>query len=145
MPSVSFPVLWSFFNTIETFCPGLIRDFFCQPVILNLSIWQLFYSATYNGYKSFNLSLNFLLQPKVTVFLPSSIISFPVAGFRPFLTAFSFTWNLPNPDIMTSSWKRADLISKTVVIKFWIFEPKIFYFVCTIHLMFSLHPQRILI
>ena len=54
-------------------------------------------------YHPLTLSLNFPAHLKVTILLFSRIISFPVAGFRPFLDAFSFTQNLPNPDIITSS------------------------------------------
>jgi len=39
----------------------------------------------------------------VTILLGLSIIASPVAGFLPFLCAFSFTQNLPNPLARTSS------------------------------------------
>ena len=58
------------------------------------------------------LSLNLPEQLKVTTFLGFSIISSPVAGFRPFHAFFSFTQNLPNPlaNTLSSSASREDLM-----------------------------------
>jgi hypothetical protein len=49
------------------------------------------------------LSLNCPEHLNVTTFLASSIISSPVAGFRPLLSRFFLTQNFPKPLTRTSS------------------------------------------
>ena len=56
-----------------------------------------------NGNYPLILSLNFPEHLNVTTFLEASIMSSPVAGFRPFRSFFSFTQNFPNPETNTSS------------------------------------------
>ncbi len=48
---------------------------------------------------SFSLSLRYLEHLKVTTLLASKMRSFPVAGFIPRRFFFSFTQNLPKPEI----------------------------------------------
>ena len=64
----------------------------------------------------FILSLNFPEHLKVTTRLGASIISSPVAGFRPLRSRLPLTQNLPNPLIKTSSpAARDDLIISRMV------------------------------
>jgi len=51
----------------------------------------------------FIMSLNLPEHLNVTIFLGANIIAIPVAGFLPLRSFFSFTQNLPNPEINTSS------------------------------------------
>jgi len=48
-------------------------------------------------------SLRFFEHLKVTILLASKVRSFPVAGFLPLRDFFSFTMNLPKPEIKRSS------------------------------------------
>ena len=48
-------------------------------------------------------SLSLPEQLNVTILRLSRAMVSPMAGFLPFLGALSFTWNLPNPDIIRSS------------------------------------------
>jgi hypothetical protein len=52
---------------------------------------------------AFIFSLNFCDGRKVTVLLDRRMSVSPVWGFLPFLAHLKFTWNLPKPEIRTSS------------------------------------------
>ena len=96
---------------------------------LSLSIHTLFWSIVFFD-QPFMQSLSFPEHLKATIFRFFSIISSPVAGFLPFLGAFSLTQNFPNPEIMTSSpdTKVDFIVSRSSSIVSFAFESEILLF-----------------
>ena len=90
-------VFWKAFRR-SPIVRGKISATYLRPVFLPIQATQQVLS-----HPVLILSLNFPEHLYVTTRLGASIISLPVAGFRPLRSDFTFTQNLPKPLIKTSS------------------------------------------
>ena len=95
-----------FFVFVNGYCPpGLIDTtrMHCYLFHSSCEIQRICHTLRSLLFYGFILSLSFPEHLKITNLLGASIISSPVAGFRPLRFRFSLTQNLPNPLIRTSS------------------------------------------